>query len=235
MAIKDRRPFPGAEVTGRVDLLRLPLPFSLVVRPEMAGLRRPMVGPVSPTLKGGRPKGLGRTPSPNVVIAEVPQARAVQDKVIEILGPQVRLLVATEGDQASFALGRLLPVLVEQDDVPATRRLLLPPEVRRPQEGQDEAEDGRLHEEEGALRVVVAAIVGGLVGATPTRTDDVTNIQGRPHIRRPTSRSPSRLPYVEAERDTGDTVTLADVAPRDATGPDLAPAFREGRDIAVIP
>lgn len=135
-----------------------------------------MIGPVPPALEGRRPKRLGRASPPHMVIAEVPQPRAVQDKVIEILEPEVWLLVTAEGNQAPFTLGCLLPLLVEQDDVAATRQLLLPPEVRRPQEEQDEAEDRRLHEEKGALRLVMAAIVGRLVGATPARADDVTDI-----------------------------------------------------------
>lgn len=52
----------------------------------------------------------------------------------------------------------------------------------RPQEGQDEAEDARVHDQPCAIRLVVPAGLGRLVGAAPACTDDVTDVHGPPAV-----------------------------------------------------
>lgn len=110
-----------------------------------------MISPVATTTQRKRPTSVTRASSTYVVITEVPQPRAIQHKKLKELRLKLISLTTTEGNPEAFTRGRLLPLLIRAYDVPPTRRVLLPTEMRRPQEGQDESQNGRVHDQPRAI------------------------------------------------------------------------------------
>lgn len=235
VAVEDQRTFSRQQLAVSQDLLGRGPARRLLLGAQMAGLRRPVGRPVAAALEGIGAARVGRAPPADVLVAQVPQARALQDEQLEELGGQVAPLVAQEGDQPSLAPGGLLPALALQDDAPAARPVRVPAELLRAQEGEDEAEDARLHDQPRALRLLVATGVGGLVGAAPASADDVADVHGRAAAAQERARGAARVPNVDEGGDARDALAPRHVPPGDARRAGVAPALLQGRDVALVP
>lgn len=123
------------------------------------------------------------------------------------------VLVTTKGDQPPLAVGRLLPAVIGRTNAAVLGQVRVLAEVRQPLEGEDEAEDGRVHDQLSAVRVVVPPVISRVVGTAPPSADDVADVHSRVRPIGLGPPLPARVPNVDARVGAGHTVAPRHVAP----------------------
>lgn len=146
----------------------------------------------------------------------------------------MRLLVAAQGNQPPLALGRRIPTLVGRADAAFLGHVRVLTQVQRPFEGEDETEDGGVHDQLGAFRLFMAAVISRVIGTTPPSTNDVADVHGRLRPIGVGPPFPTRLPDVDARVGPGDAIAPCHVAPVHAARADLSSALRKGGDVALV-
>lgn len=179
VALKDRRPFPWREVTGREDRRVLAPPRLGALRPEVAGLGRAMARPVVATLIGLSPARMACARPADAVIAEIRPPRAREHKELKEVGPELVGLAPSDVDPAPIRRRGRRSVPPRPCDAPATKRIRVPKEVGREERRRDAAQEGRGDGQDGAVRVLMAPRIGGVGRAIPPRAHDEAHVHGR--------------------------------------------------------